>query len=156
MTLFFFLTHFLKNSLQAESCPTSTRIVQNSQNMPSPTEGPLKEHKGTESGSCQQKVSEWYLNRRIAEVGRGLQGHLIHPPCSKKSQLEQVAQHFIQWSFEYLQRWKLHSLSGKIIYYPSSIFFFPYILVEFSVHQFDQNRTVPVGRDLQQSSSPTA
>jgi len=63
-----------------------------------------------------------------------LRDHLVQPPYSKQVQLQQVAQGRIQASFEYLQRWRLHNVSGQhvpVSDYPHSKIVFSYIQVDF-------------------------
>lgn len=39
--------------------------------------------------------------------------HVVQHPGSKQGQLEWVAKGYVFLSFEYLQEWKLHSVSGQ-------------------------------------------
>ena len=63
-----------------------------------------------------QAVSYYPLNHRIAE-SQGLEGtsvdHLLQPPLPRQGHLKQVAQDHVQVGFEYLQRRRLHNLSGQ-------------------------------------------
>lgn len=54
-----------------------------------------------------------YRNHRTAEVGRYLWRLPSSPPSSEQGQLEQGAQGSAQSGFEYLQGWRLCSLSGQ-------------------------------------------
>lgn len=42
--------------------------------------------------------------------------HLVQPHCSQSGYLQKVAQDIVHPGFEYLQRWRLHHLSGKRVH----------------------------------------
>lgn len=53
--------------------------------------------------------------QRITDVGRDLLRATSQTSPLKQDQLQQVAQDCIQPSFEYVQQWRLHNLSGKTV-----------------------------------------
>jgi len=57
----------------------------------------------------------------MVEVGRHLCGSSGPTPLPKQSHLDQVAQDLIQAGFEYLQRRRLHNLSGQPV--PVTMFY---------------------------------
>jgi len=54
-------------------------------------------------------------NHRIVGVGRDLWGSSGPTPLPKQGHLEQAAQDLIQVGIEYLQRRRLHNLSGQTL-----------------------------------------
>jgi len=58
-------------------------------------------------------MSEYAQNHRLTEVGRDLWRSSGPTPLIKQGHLEPVVQDHVQTGFEYLQGWRLHSLSGK-------------------------------------------
>jgi len=51
-------------------------------------------------------------NHRMVEVVRELWRSSGSPPLLRQGHLEQVTQAYVQMAFEYLQRGRLHNLSG--------------------------------------------
>jgi len=54
-------------------------------------------------------------NHRMFGVGRDLGGSPSPTPLPKQGHLEQAAQDLVQAGPEYLQRWRLHNLSGQSV-----------------------------------------
>lgn len=50
----------------------------------------------------------------MGEVGKDLE-IISSIPSAQAGSVEQVAQHYVQLGFEYLQGWSLHSLSGHLV-----------------------------------------
>uniref|UniRef100_A0A8B9P213 CUB and sushi domain-containing protein 3 n=1 Tax=Apteryx owenii TaxID=8824 RepID=A0A8B9P213_APTOW len=75
----------------------------------------------------------------MVEVGRDLWRSSSPTPLLKQGHLEHVAQDCIQAGFEYLQRRRLHHLSGQpvpVLCHPHSEKVFPHVQMEVSVFQF--------------------
>ena len=73
------------------------------------------DHKGrdlTDTGAPFLQLAK-SQNHRMVEVARGLCGSSSPTPLPKQGHLEQIAQDLIQVHFEYLQRRRLHNLSGQ-------------------------------------------
>jgi len=77
-------------------------------------------------------------NYRIIGVGRDLCGSSGPTPLPKQGHLQQAAQDLVQASFEYLQRRRLHNLSGQpvpVLCHPQSEEVLPHVQLEFPVLQ---------------------
>lgn len=61
----------------------------------------------TKSSSSDHRITEWL--KLAATSGN----HLVQFPMLKQGHAHQVAQGHILWCFQYLQRWRLHSLSEQ-------------------------------------------
>uniref|UniRef100_A0A8B9PTS4 Tectonin beta-propeller repeat containing 2 n=1 Tax=Apteryx owenii TaxID=8824 RepID=A0A8B9PTS4_APTOW len=86
-------------------------------------------------------------NHRIAEVGRDLWRSSSPTPLLKQGHLEHIVQDRIQACFEYLQRRRLHNLSGQpvpVLCHPHSEKVFPHVQMEASVFQFVPVASRPV------------
>jgi len=79
-------------------------------------------------------------NTESLRLERNCGDHQVQPLCSDRVQREQVAQDAVQSGFEYLQGWRLQSLSGQ----PVPVFtmlteergFFLHVWIELLVFQF--------------------
>ena len=61
-----------------------------------------------------KEMAPWVRDsHRVVEVGRHLLSSSSPNALLKQGQLQQVAQDYVQSGFEYLQGWRLHSLSGQ-------------------------------------------
>jgi len=71
-------------------------------------------------------------------VGRDLWGSSSPAPLQKQGHLEQAAQDLVQAGFEYLQRRRLHSLSGQpvpVLRHPQREEVLPHVQTELPVLQ---------------------
>jgi len=66
------------------------------------------------ASGCRQHVTP-AQNHRTVGVGRDLWGSSSPTPVPKQGHLEQAAQDHVQADFEYLQRRRLHNLSGQLV-----------------------------------------
>jgi len=78
-------------------------------------------------------------NHRMLEVGRDLCGSSSPTPVPKQGHLEQAAQDLVQAGLEYLQRRRIHSLSGQpvlVLRHPQSEKVLPHVQTELCMLQF--------------------
>jgi len=78
-------------------------------------------------------------NHRMVGVGRDLWGSPSPTLLPKQGLLEQVAQELVQVGFEYLQRRRIHNLSGQpapVLCYPQSEEVLPHVQLELPMLQF--------------------
>ena len=88
-------------------------------------------------------------NRRMIGVGRDLCGSSGPTPLPKQGHLQQAAQNVIQVVFEYLQRSRIHNLSGRpvpVLRHPQSEEVLPHVQTELPLLQFVPIAPCPVAR----------
>jgi len=90
-------------------------------------------------------------------VGRDLCGSSSLTPVPKQGHLEQVVQDLIQTDFEYLQRRRLHSLSGQtlpVLCHPQSKEVLSHVQLELPMLQFVPIVPCPVTRHHRKQFGP--
>jgi len=78
-------------------------------------------------------------NHRMVGVGRDLWGSSRPTPMPKQGHLQQAAQDLVQAGLEYLQRGRIHNLSGQpvpVLHHPQSEEVLPHVQTELPVPQF--------------------
>jgi len=86
-------------------------------------------------------------NHRMVGVGRDLWGSSSPIPLPKQVHLEQTAQDLVQVGFEYLQRRRIHNLSGEpvpVLHHPQSEEVLPHVQMELPMLQFVPIAPCPV------------
>jgi len=92
------------------------------------------------------KFYSWVYHR-VVGVRRDLWGSSDPTPLPKQDHLEKAAQDLVQVGLEYLQRRRLHNLSGQpvpVLHHPQSEEVLPHVQMELPVLQFVAIAPYPV------------